>query len=195
MQILAGFALLGCVVFAVSILIADWVVPDHNWIADTISDLGAGEYEFIVDIGIYTFSAALIAIALLSAHQHLGGSGWSVGLVAFALLGLIVFLVGARNEYGDSDRDGVVIHRFLVYALGLLMAAAPALMAPGAAQVSRVHSRVLIALSILWCLSAPIFFFLPTSIDGLYERGLGLIAFAVVGTLAHLFYLLSKERS
>ncbi|MCK0149565.1 DUF998 domain-containing protein [Marivita sp. S6314] len=194
MRALAGYAVLGCVIFGLSILIADWIVPDHDWIADTISDLGAGKYEYIVDIGIYAFSASLIAIALLAAHHHLGGTGWSAGLVAFAILGLIVFLVGARNEYGDSDQDGVVIHRYLVYALGLLMAAAPALMAHGARQVSPAHGRALIVLSVLWCLSAPVFFFLPTSVDGLYERALGLIAFAVVGTLAHLFYAVARDQ-
>ena len=72
---LGCFAIVGCVVFTVSILIADMVVPNHDWIADTISDLGAGKYEFIVDIGLYTFSTALIALALLTAHVDMAGRG------------------------------------------------------------------------------------------------------------------------
>jgi hypothetical protein len=109
MTALGCFALLGCILFGLAILIADFVVPHHDWIADTISDLGAGKYEFIVDIGIYAFAASLISIALLAAHDHLGGLRWSFGAVGFAVLGLIVFLVGARNEYGDNDSDGWVI--------------------------------------------------------------------------------------
>jgi hypothetical protein len=35
--------------------------------------------------------------------------------------------------------------------------------------------------------SAPIFFFLPTTIDGIYERYLALIAFALIFTFARLF--------
>lgn len=184
---LGWYAILGCAIFAVSILIADFVVPDHDWIADTISDLGAGRFEFIVDIGIYAFSASLISIALLAAHIHLGRWPWSVGVVGFAALGLIVFLVGARNEYGDSDSDGVVIHIYLVYALGFLFAALPLAMARDRDRIGHAHARLLIGLSVLWILSAPIFFFLPDSIDGIYERYLGLIAFAITITMASIF--------
>lgn len=181
---LSLYACLGCAIFAGSILIADFVVPDHDWIADTISDLGAGRYEFIVDIGIYAFSAALVATALGAAHLHLGQWDWSVGVIGLALAGLIVFLVGARNEYGDNDNEGVVIHIYLVYALGLLFTLVPLCMARGAGGT---HGRVLVGLALLWLIAAPVFFFLPTGIDGVYERGLGLIAMAMVVTLAHLF--------
>ena len=184
---LGAYAILGCAVFAVSILIADFVVPDHDWIADTISDLGAGRYEFIVDIGIYAFSASLISLALLAAHAHMGGWGWSVGIVGIAILGLIVFLVGARNEYGDNDTEGVVIHAYLVYVLGLLFTVVPWVMSSGASRAGGVYGLTLKITSVVWALSAPVFFFLPTGIDGLYERYLGLIAFVMVITLAVLF--------
>lgn len=46
---------------------------------------------------------------------------------------------------------------------------------------------MLIVISIIWTISAPIFFLLPTSVDGIYERYLGLIAIATVVTLAWLF--------
>ena len=187
MRVLGWYAILGCIIFAVSILIADRVVPDHDWVADTISDLGAGRYEFIVDIGLYAFSASLVSIALLAAHVHLGDWRWSVGVVGFAVLGLIVFLVGARNEYGDNDSEGVVIHSYLVYALGFLMATLPWAMSSGAGREGETYRRVLIGVSIIWTLSAPVFFFLPDGIDGLYERYLGLIAVGTVITLASLF--------
>lgn len=192
---LGWYAIIGCALFGISILVADFVVPDHNWISDTISDLGAGRYEFIVDVGLYSFSAALISVALLSAHVHLGGTRWGLGTVGFAILGLIVFLVGARNEYGDSDSEGVVIHIYLVYGLGLLMAALPWLMSNGAASVSRMTGRLLRILSLLWAISAPVFFFLPTSIDGIYERYLGLIACSVVILMAHLFLRHARRTS
>ncbi|MGY3439019.1 MULTISPECIES: DUF998 domain-containing protein [unclassified Marinovum] len=185
---LALSAAIGCAIFVVSILIADVVVPNHDWIADTISDLGAGRYEFIVDIGIYAFAAALICVALLGAHVHLGGTGWSLGVIGLALGGLIVFLIGARNEYGDNDSDGVVIHIYLVYALGVLFAAVPLLMRHGAKRVSVAHARALVGLAVLWIISAPIFLFLPTGIDGVYERYLGIIAMGIVLALAHLIH-------
>ncbi|APG49024.1 hypothetical protein PhaeoP97_03673 (plasmid) [Phaeobacter porticola] len=155
---LGVYAILGCLIFAASILIADQIVPDHDWIADTISDLGAGEYEFIVDIGIYAFAAALISLSLLAAHVHMGGWEWSLGTVGLALLGLIVFLVGARDEYGDSDQEGVVIHIYLVYALGALIAAIPVLMAKGVRRAGNILATALTCIAGVWTLSAPVFF-------------------------------------
>jgi hypothetical membrane protein len=184
---LAIYAILGCLLFSASILIADFVVPDHNWMADTISDLGAGKYEFIVDIGIYAFSASLLSIALLCAHVHLGGWRWSGGTIGFAILALIVFLVGARNEYGDNDNEGVVIHSYLVYALGLLMVFLPWAMARQLGRAHPAYGRVLIGTAIVWILAAPPYFFLPTGVDGIYERGLGLISFFLVSTMAWFF--------
>lgn len=156
---LAAYAVLGCIIFAASILVADFVVPDHDWIADTISDLGAGQYEFIVDAGIYAFSASLFSLALLSAHVHMGGRGWSVSIICLALIAMIVFLVGARDEYGDGDNEGFVIHIYLVYALGLLMAAIPLLMSGGVGRENSAHRSVLVVTAIVWIVSAPIFFF------------------------------------
>lgn len=184
---LGWYAILGCMVLGIAILIADFVVPNHDWVADTISDLGAGRYEFIVDIGIYAFAASLLSIALLASHAHLGGWRWSFGTVGFAVLALIVFLVGARNEYGDNDTDGVVIHIYLVYAIGILMAVLPWAMADGARRIEPYYGRILVGISVLWALSAPFFFFLTDTIDGIYERYLGLIAFSAVITMDRLF--------
>lgn len=192
---LGWFAIAGCVIFTIAILIADFVVPNHDWIADTISDLGAGRYEFIVDIGIYAFSASLISIALLSAHVHMGGWRWSAGIVGLALMGLIVFLIGARNEYGDNDSAGVVIHIYLVYVLGFVMALVPWLMSAGASRAGENYRRLLIGVSVVWAVSAPIFFFLPDGIDGVYERYLGLIAFVLVFILARLFIKRGQQLS
>ena len=194
MQVLAWYAIASCVIFPVTIFIADWVVPNHDWIADTISDLGAGRYEFIVDIGLYTFSAGLIATALMAAHLHLGKWDWSVAIICLAALGLIVFLIGARNEYGDNDNEGVVIHSYLVYALGALMAAAPVLMIRGAVAVDWRYGVALGIIAAVWAISAPVFFMLPTDVDGVYERYLGLISFAFVLTLARLFLGQSRTR-
>lgn len=195
--LLVGLSLLaffGCIALAGSILIADFVVPNHDWIADTISDLGAGRYEFIVDIGLYTFSAALIGLAVLAAHVHLGTWDWSVGIIALVIFGLLVFLIGARNEYGDNDSDGWVIHIYLVYGLGITMTVACFALARGAARASPRYRMILIATGIVWVASAPVFFFLPTDIDGLYERYLGAVSFVLVTALAHLFYQRANQQ-
>lgn len=184
---LGWYAIAGCAIFAVSILIADFVVPNHDWIADTISDLGAGEWEIIMDVALYGFAAGLMAMALAASHAHLGGIGWSAGVVSLAILAALVVVVGARNEYGDGDNEGVVIHIYLVYGLGVLFLAAPLGMAAGFARHHPAMRRVLIGLAIAWGLMAPLFLMSPTSIDGLAERGLGLIACGIVAAMAWAF--------
>lgn len=193
LRALSFMGVFGCIALATSILIADFVVPTHDWIADTISDLGAGRYEFIVDMGLYAFAAALIGLAVLAAHVHLGAWDWSVGIIALIVFGLLVFLIGARNEYGDNDSDGWVIHSYLVYALGVTMTIACFALARGAARASPRYRTVLIATGIVWVASSPVFFFLPTDIDGIYERYLGAVSFVLVVTLSHLFYQRAKH--
>jgi len=188
LRFLAWTGLLGCAALGLGTLIAPFFVPDYDWVADTISDLAAGESELIMDIALYGFAAGLLATALAAAHAHLDGRRWSAATVIWALLAALVIVVGARNEYGDADQDGVVIHIYLVYGLGVLFAAAPFLMARGVGWDAPGASRLLIALGLLWVLAAPVFFFLPTGLDGLYERALGAIAAAMVVVL-NLFFL------
>ncbi len=189
---LGWLGILSCAVFAASVVIADILVPGQDWMADTISDLGAGEMEYIVDIGLYAFSGGLIACALGAAHIHLGGYRWSAGIAGLAFLGLVVFLVGARNEYGDGDSEGVVIHSYLVYALGFLFAAVPLAMSFGARAAGIGFLRAFRIGAVLWALAAPPFFFMPDGIDGAYERGLMLLAFIFVIALSRL--LISEGR-
>ena len=185
--------IIGCLIFVGAVIVGDVVVPNHDFVADTISDLGAGQYEAIADAGIYAFSAALIACAMGASHAHLGGDRWSWAVGGLAFLGLIVFLVGARNEYGDGDDEGVVIHVYLVYALGLLFAVVPWAMSRGAGIMGRGWKIAFRWCAILWALAAPVFFVLPTGIDGLYERGLMLIAVVFTVILASLILLRGRQ--
>nr|WP_111298528.1 DUF998 domain-containing protein [Paracoccus saliphilus] len=188
---LVGF--LGCAALIVGTLAAQTVVPDYNWISDTISDLAAGEGEIVMDVSLYGFAAGLFAVSLAAAHAHLGGKGWSMGVLSFALLAALVIIVGARNEYGDSDHDGVVIHIYLVYGLGALFALAPACMASAIGEYHDWARRALIGLTVGWVILCPIFLLVPPGIDGLIERALGLIACGMTGTLCAVFFLRGKE--
>jgi len=185
--VLGWYSVIGCVILATSILIADIVVPNHDWIADTVSDLGAGEFEYIVDIGLYAFSATLLALALLAAHIHLGESRWSIAVGGLGVQALVVFLVGARNEYGDADSDGFVIHTNLVYLFACLFTLIPWLMAKDAGKIDVRYGYWLRASALVWLILSPWFFVLPDGIDGAYERFLYIIVLLPVLTLAHLF--------
>lgn len=181
---LALTALVGSAVLIVGTIAAQMIVPNHDWISDTLSDLGAGEWELVMDLSLYGFAAALFAIALGTAHAHLGGVAWSVGTLSFATIAALVVVIGARNEYGDGDSDGVVIHNYLVYGIGALFAIAPLCFGVALSRDHRAARNVLLFLSAVWVLCSPVFLWAPTGIDGLIERLLGLVACAMTVTLS-----------
>ncbi|QYX57372.1 DUF998 domain-containing protein [Roseovarius sp. SCSIO 43702] len=178
----------GCVALIAAMIVAPIFVPDHDWISDTISDLAAGRWEIIMDVGLYCFATALIATALAAAHAHLGEGGWTLGIASLAILAALVIIIGARNEYGDKDSEGVVIHIYLVYGLGAFMAVVCATMQKGL-RVAGHHQAgwFMVLLGLVWVVLAPVFLMSATSIDGLLERALGLVACAVVVTLSVVF--------
>lgn len=180
--------LIGCAALAVTNIVGSMIVPDYDWIADTVSDLAAGKYEIVQDLGLHAYAAALLACAIGAAHHHLGGAKWSWGIASLAILALCVEIVGVRNEYGDGDSSGIVVHREIVYGLGIFFTAAPLLMAGGLGRVSRGYRRLSIGCAVLWAVAAPVFFFLPTSIDGIWERGLGVITLVWVGSLSWMLF-------
>ena len=188
LMLLGAFGILGCAALVLGTLAAQIIVPGHDWIADTISDLGAGEWEIVMDLALYGFAAGLLAAALAAAHAHLGGVGWSVGVLSLAILAALVIVVGARNEYGDNDEEGVVIHIYLVYGLGLFFFLTPLCMMTGIGREHPTAKKLLIGLAVAWGFAAPIFLLAPTSVDGLLERLLGVIACAILAVLCYVFF-------
>lgn len=185
---LAVVGILGCVVLVVGVFVAQALVPDYDWVADTISDLAAGEWEIVMDVSLYVFAAGLFAVSLAAAHAHLGRTGWSIGVFSFAFLAALVVIVGSRNEYGDGDNEGVVIHIYLVYGIGALFALAPLCMARTIGARSAWAGRALIGLTVVWVILCPVFLLSPTWIDGVLERMLGVIACAIVLTVCVFFF-------
>lgn len=178
----------GCSALIIGTLVAPIYVPSHDWVADTISDLAAGRWEILMDVALYGFAAGLMGTSIAAAHAHMGKAGWSVGVMSLALLAAIVVIIGARNEYGDNDNEGVVIHIYLVYAMGALFALLSAAMQAGLRASG--HQRAswwIIALGIGWAIMSPVFLMSFTSIDGLLERILGLFACGMIVVLSLVF--------
>lgn len=72
----------GVIAATLSNIVGSVLVPDYDWIADTISHLAAGRWEIIQDVGLYAYAASLIAGALGTAHLHQQTRRWTVGVVA-----------------------------------------------------------------------------------------------------------------
>lgn len=179
-----AIGLIGSVMLAVGNIVGSMVVPGHDWVADTVSDLAAGEHEIIQDFSLYGYAAALIACAIGAAHYHLGRGWWSIGVLSLTLLALLVTLVGARNEYGDGDDEGLVLHIYFVYGLGVLFTVAPFAMARGMGIDGAVYRWIAWITGAFWAIGAPIFFFLPTEWDGAWERGLGVVTMVFIMALS-----------
>lgn len=184
LQLCAGLSLFGFVCMIGGNIVGSIMVPGHDFVADTISDLGAGRYEIIQDVAFYAFAGAVMVLAMALAHVHPGGWPWTGGVFALAVIGSLTVVIGARNEYGDGDNEGVVIHIYLVYGLALMLLAAPLLLWRGLQDWGVVYARVAIVFAVLWLIAAPIFFFMPTAYDGLWERGLGVLALVWLTSLA-----------
>ncbi|MEQ6248881.1 DUF998 domain-containing protein [Sulfitobacter sp. HNIBRBA3233] len=175
-------AILGSLALLVGNVVGSIVVPGHDWVADTVSDLAAGRYEIIQDVTLYAYSGALAALALAAAHLHRAHWQWSAFVGLLTVLALCVTVIGARNEYGDGDTDGVVVHIYIVYALGAAYIACFALAGRIFADINRPLSRLSWVCCALWAVGVPVFFMLPTAYDGAFERGLGLVS--IVWTVA-----------
>ena len=184
LQLCAGLGFVGIAALLIGNAVGSIVVPGHDWVADTVSDLAAGKYEIIQDVALYGYAAALMAVGLGAAHIHPGGHRWTVGVFALACLAVIVTIVGARNEYGDGDSEGVVIHIYLVYGLGVLFTAAMASMAADLDRYRRGMAVFSYTCAVLWAVGAVIFFMMPTGYDGAWERGLGLVTMVWLGAVA-----------
>lgn len=183
---LGVMGLLGCLAAIGGTLLAQIIVPGHDWISDTISDLAAGRYAIIMDVALYGFAAGIMATSLGTAHVHLGKSGWSAGVLALAVIAGLVIIIAARDEYGDGDSNGgtVVIHIYLVYALGLLFAYLPVGMYRGLQQGHPGAARSLAVLGGVWVILAPLFLVMSTGWDGLVERILALVACGMIAILS-----------
>ncbi|WP_298858139.1 DUF998 domain-containing protein [uncultured Sulfitobacter sp.] len=187
--LLAWLAFVGGLALIVGNVVGSVIVPDHDWVSDTVSDLAAGRYEIIQDVALYGFAGTLTALALASAHLHGGGWQWSSLTVALMLLAVCVVIIGARNEYGDGDNEGIVIHIYIVYAMGALFVAAFVLAARLFADTARLFAKISWCCAGVWTLGAPVFFVMSTEYDGAWERGLGIIS--IVWTSAFAKELLS----
>ena len=191
---LGALSIFGCLGLAIGCTIAPFYVPDYNWITDTISDLAAGHSELVMDYALYTFAGSLFCNALAASHAHSGSKRWSAGIFCLTILAALVIVIGARNEYGDNDNGGLVIHIYLVYALGFLFFVVPLCMAFDLIKDHKITKFTFIGCAALWAVLAAVFFLVPTSFDGLIERILGLIACIIIIALGNLFIHLGRVK-
>lgn len=184
--------ILGCFAAIITDIIGVIVVEKHNPISQTISALAIEKYAWIQDSGLDFFAAGLIACAVGLYVWNLNGTRWKIGTFLLFLLGIDVLLIAEHNKYAGRPGVGANIHIYCVYALGLLFTALTLLLAFGLRKVALKWYRFSIGTSIVWAFLAPIFFLVPTNIDGAYERFISLIMISWVAVISWL--LIEKGR-
>lgn len=178
-------ALLGMIVPIILILVATSLV-EHDFVSDTISDLARGPKKWIMDGGFYANAAGLLALAIGSAHHHLGRVTWSIGIFTLALIALVTVLLGLWDQFHtvSNNPPGMTVHTKLTFFLGPLYLAGPLLMAYGAAQRDRVFAILFIASAVLWTILALAFKLAPNGYDGILEKAAVLATMLWTGPLA-----------
>jgi len=191
--LLALIGVLGGVVLVAGNIIGSIVVPGHDWVSDTVSDLAAGRYEIIQDVALYGYAGTLFALGLATAHLHGGSWRWSALTLVLVLIAVFVVIIGARNEYGDGDSDGIVIHIYVVYAMGVAFVICFVLAALLYETTAAWFSNASWAAASLWIVGAPVFFMMPTTYDGAWERGLGVVSMLWTTAYAWLLWRMARQ--
>ncbi|MGF1495276.1 MAG: DUF998 domain-containing protein [Elainellaceae cyanobacterium] len=178
--------ILGCLVAVGTNLAGIILVERHDPISETISKLAIGKYAWVQDLGLDFFAVALFATAVGLYRWQLGKLKWKIGTALLVLLGIDVILIAEHNQYANRAGVGASIHIQCVYALGLLFALSTLILAFGLRKLGRKWYRFSLGTSIFWTVMGPIFFFVPTSWDGAFERFVALIMVTWVATISWL---------
>ena len=167
----AAAAILGAVAVVVANLVGAWLHPTTGLFADTISNLAAGRYHWVLDAALVLYGGGMVMIALSLWDQDLDGWRWRTGAALIGLTGVAIAVIALYNEYGDGDTGGVTIHLEVVVAMGIAFALGTVLLAFGLTRVAGRWSAFSLWSGLLWLAIGLAFFLLaPDGWDGLVER-------------------------
>ena len=167
----AAIVVLGAVAVVAANLFAAWLHPETGLLADTISDLAAGRYHWVLDVALVLFGVGMIAIAFALWPRSLDGWRWKLGTALIGLSGLGIIVIALYNEYGDQDAGGMTLHLEVVIALSIAFTIGTWLVAPGLSRVGTYWSALSVWLGVFWLVAGLAYFFLaPDQWDGLIER-------------------------
>ena len=164
-------AILAAVAVIVANLVGVGLHPTTGLFADTISNLAAGRYHWILDAALVMFGIALVFIATALWAFDLDGWRWRSGVACIGLTGIAILVIALYNEYGDGDTGGITIHLEVVVAMGLLFTLGTILLSFGLVRMGTFWSGLNVLTGVLWLVIGLAFFFLtPDAWDGLVER-------------------------
>lgn len=178
--------LFGCLSAIVTDIIGIIVVEKHNPISETISALAITKYAWIQDLGLVLFAFGIVMCAIGLFRWRIKKTKWKIGSLLLLLLGIDIVLIALHNQYAGREGVGASIHLQCVIAMAVLFTLTCILLASGLRKAGRNWYRYSMATAIFWLVLSPIFFIVPTKIDGAYERFIALIMLAWVAAISWL---------
>ncbi|MEE4199254.1 DUF998 domain-containing protein [Erythrobacter sp.] len=173
-RILGGLAIAGCLIAIVMDFVGLGLSERVGMARDTISDLAAAKpqrdtpIDDLVDAGLFAFVGGVLATTAGLLRWRIERLDWKAGAFFLVVVAISVALVAGYEAY--TTGDGPVIHRALVYTLGLAFPLTVLLTAGQFYEISKVLGVALYALGIVWLIMGPGLFVVPTAWDGGYER-------------------------
>ena len=176
----------GCLAAIVTDIIGIVVVEKHNPISETISTLAITKSAWIQDLGLTLFAFGTIACAIALSRWKITKAKWKIGTLLLFLLGIDIILIAQHNKYAGREGVGAAIHLQCVIAMAILFTLTAILLASGLRKADRIWYRYSMATAIFWLVLAPIFFIMPTQVDGAYERFIAMIMIFWVAAISWL---------
>ena len=164
----------------------------HNPISETLSQSAIGEYSWILDTGLGFFAAGAIACGMGFLNWNAGGFRWKTLAVLLVVFGVDVVLVAQHNQYAGRDVQGAAAHFYYVCILGVIFTLSQLLLAFELRPINERWFRYGLGLAAAWIIAGPLYFLVPPSWDGAYERFLGI--FVIVWFAAVSCLLLKRGR-
>ena len=183
-RILGGVTIAGCLTAIIADFTTAALSDRLNVVENTISNLAAGRYDWLADLGLYAFAAAVVAATIGLSRWRIERLDWRIGTIAMILLAGVVVLIAGYEAY--STGEGTVIHFRLVYALGALFPATALLTAGQFYTMDKTLGIAFYVAGAAFLVLGPGLFLVPTAIDGAYERvlaGIMLFWFVAVGVM------------
>lgn len=176
---------LGCIAISVVLtIVASLLTNDANMVASTISDVAAGPYDWVQDLGLYILSVGLCGLAYSMLHLPACQWHWRAAVTTLPIMALSVTVMGFYQEYGDGDNESGVIHVYFVYMFGASFLALLLLSIPSLMRHNSWWRPLNLTWFCVWLAVAIYYFKMGTGWDGLVERGLGLAYLAWMFLLA-----------
>lgn len=180
----AWFAVFCMALATLLTLVASLLTPDANMVANTISDVAAGPYDWVQDAGFYVLSAGLCALAYGMYDMHTRQWHWRMAIATLPTMAVAVTVMGFYQEYGDGDHEWGEIHIYLVYTFGFSFLALLLLSIPHLVTHNSWWRLVNLWWIAIWTAGAIFYFNMATGYDGLVERTLGFAYLAWMFLLA-----------